>query len=137
MRFLGIGDVCDLSSLYLRLLQEGHEVKVHIARPICRDTLAGMVTHADDWRAELDWVRAAGDDGIILFENTAERRGELQDALRADGFSVIGGSAYGDRLENDRAFAQGVLAELGLSVCPVQEFSSGGEAIQFLKSRTG
>ena len=43
MRFLGIGDYCDLSALYLRLLAEGHEVKVHIAKPLCRDILAGLV----------------------------------------------------------------------------------------------
>ena len=53
MRFLGIGDYCDLSSLYLRLLREGHQVKVFISNPLCRDTLAGFVDHTDDWQAEL------------------------------------------------------------------------------------
>src|SRR4051795_1100405 len=109
MRFLGIGDVCDLGALYLRLLAEGHDVKVHIAKPICRDTLAGLVRHVTDWRQELPWLREAGDEGIVLFENTAEQRGQLQDELRRDGFHVVGGSAYGDRLENDRAFGQSVL----------------------------
>jgi phosphoribosylamine--glycine ligase len=47
----------------------------------------------------------------------------MQDALRRDGSNVIGGSAYGDRLENDRAYAQGILAELGLPVCRVWEFA--------------
>src|ERR1700691_6039295 len=109
MRFLGIGDYCDLSALYLRLLAEGHEVKIYIDNPLCRTTLAGLVAQTADWRAELDWIRAAGSDGVILFENTAKSRGALQDQLRHDGFGVIGGSAYGDRLENDRAFAQDVL----------------------------
>jgi phosphoribosylamine--glycine ligase len=137
MRFLGIGDVCDLGSLYLRLQQEGHEVRVHIARPICRGTLAGMVPHADDWRAELAWLRAAGDDGVVLFENTAERRGQLADDMRSDGFHVIGGSAFGDRLENDRGFAQRMLTGLGLSICPVHEFARREDAIGFLQERPG
>ena len=93
MRFLGIGDSCDLGALYLRLLGDGHEVKVHVADPLCHGTLAGLVPHATDWQAELGWLRAAGDDGVILFENVAERRGALQDDLRHDGFHVIGGSA--------------------------------------------
>src|SRR5687767_14925858 len=115
MRFLGIGDSCDLGALYLRLLGEGHEVKVNIASPLCRGTLAGLVAQVADWKTELGWIRAAGDEGIILFENVAERRGALQDELRQDGFHVIGGSTYGDRLENDRGYAQGVLRDIGLS----------------------
>ena len=66
-------------------LEEGHEVKVSIANPLCRGTLAGLVEQTPDWRGELDWIRAAGRDGIILFENVAEQRGELQDELRARG----------------------------------------------------
>jgi phosphoribosylamine---glycine ligase len=137
MRFLGIGDYCDLSALYLRLLEEGHEVKVYIAKPICHDTLAGLVAHVCDWRNELDWVREAGDEGIILFENAAEQRGKLQDAMRKEGLHVVGGSAYGDRFENDRAYAQSVLGELGLSICAVHPFSNRNSAIEFLGDHPG
>src|SRR2546421_6241010 len=133
MRFLGIGDSCDLGALYMRLLAEGHDVKVHVAMPICHGTLAGLVNHVSDWRNELEWVRQAGDEGIILFENVAEKRGHLQDQLRHDGFNVIGGSGYGDRLENERGYAQGLLRDIGLSICPVQTFSDRSEAIRFLQ----
>ena len=92
MRFLGVGDYCDLGSLYLRLLAEGHEVKISISEPLCQGTLAGMVQRVDDWEAELAWIRQAGKEGIILFENVADDRGARQDALRADGLQVIGGS---------------------------------------------
>ena len=114
MRFLGIGDNCDLGALYVRLREEGHEVKIFIANPLCHGTLAGLVEQTADWRGELDWVRGGTGLGIILFENVAESRGELQDRLRRDGFAVVGGSAYGDRLENDRGYAQRVLQEGGL-----------------------
>src|SRR5690348_6180112 len=124
MRFLGIGDYCDLGALYLRLVADHHDVKVSIANPLCRGTLAGMVGQTSDWRSELDWVHAAGRDGVILFENVAHGSGEIQDSLRRDGFQVIGGSAFGDRLENDRAYAQRLLAELGFSVARTSEFAT-------------
>src|SRR5436305_389964 len=137
MRFLGIGDSCDLGALYMRLIAEGHEVKVHVALPICHGTLAGLVTRVDDWKNELDWIRAVGDEGIILFENVAHKSGQLQDELRRRGLNVIGGSAYGDGLENDRGYAQDVLKELGLSICPVRTFSDRAEAIRFLRDQPG
>ncbi|HEY2464348.1 MAG TPA: phosphoribosylglycinamide synthetase C domain-containing protein [Steroidobacteraceae bacterium] len=137
MRFLGIGDYCDLASLYLRLQEEGHEVKVYVAKSQCKDTLAGLVPHAEDWEREIAWIRAAGSDGIILFENAAEQRGALQDKMRREGLHVIGGSAYGDRLENDRAFAQEILSGLGLTVCPVHQFDDPAAALQFLDREPG
>ena len=107
MRFLGVGETCDLGALYLALQAEGHEVRVAVSEPEAQGTLAGLCRATPDWRGELDWVRAGTEPGIILFESVSEGFGSLQDALRRDGFNVIGGSAYGDRLENDRAYAQG------------------------------
>src|SRR5437764_9735936 len=137
MRFLGIGDYCDLAALYVRLLEEGHEVRVFIGNPLCHGTLAGLVQRTEDWRAELDWIRASGDLGIILFENVADNRGELQDALRAQGFAVVGGSAYGDRLENDRGYAQRVLGEAGLRIAECWECSDRAAALEFLAAQPG
>ena len=134
MRFLGIGDSCDLGALYMRLIAEGHDVRVHVANPICHGTLAGLVTRVDNWERELGWIREAGDEGILVFENVAEKRGPVQDQLRADGFNIIGGSAYGDRLENDRGYAQEVLKGIGFSICPVRTFSDRAEAIEFVRA---
>src|SRR6201746_1371877 len=131
MRFLGIGDNCDLGALCMRLLSEGHEVKASVAQPLVRGNMAGIVEHTPNWENELDWVRAVGEAGIILFENVTHARGTLQDKLRKDGFHVIGGSAYGDRLENDRAFAQRVLADIGLQTADVLEFNEVGSASKF------
>ena len=107
MRFLGVGDSADLAALYLRLVAEGHDVKMCIGHPLCQDTLAGLIERVPNWQAELDWVRAAEADGCILFENVGAGRGAFRTDLRRDGFNVIGSSAFGARLENDRGSRNG------------------------------
>src|SRR6185312_17565734 len=92
MRVLGVGENLDLGSLYLRLLADGHEVKVAVSDEGSRDTLRGRVTVVADWRAEVDWVRAAGRDGFVVFESAS--LGALQDELRRDGLQVLGGSRW-------------------------------------------
>ena len=121
----------------MRLSAEGHDVKVDVANPLCHGTLAGLIERVGDWRSELGWIQAAGDQGIILFENVAEQRGALQDRLRRERFHVIGGSAAGDRLENDRGFAQDLLASVGLSICPTTTFFDRREAVGFIQQRPG
>ncbi|HEX8622168.1 MAG TPA: hypothetical protein VF718_09360, partial [Allosphingosinicella sp.] len=134
MRVLGVTETCDLGSLYMRLVAEGHEVKVFVEEEGARGTMAGLVPHTADWRSELDWV---GPDGIILFEAVSEGYGALQDRLRAEGYRVVGGSAFGDRLENDRAYAQELLAGLGLQIAAVHEFEDARSGDRFLAANPG
>jgi phosphoribosylamine---glycine ligase len=135
MRFLGIGDNADLSSLYLRLAADGHDVKIHVASPLSADTMCGLIERVPSWEAELDWVRAAGLDGCILFENVGAGRGALQDRLRRDGFNVIGSSDYGARLENDRAYAQELLGQFGFRTAPVKSFTDAETARAYIEGR--
>ena len=135
MRFLGIGETNDLGDMYLRLMNAGHEVRVFMSDEDSRDVMQGMITFTPDWRSELDWIRDAGKDGIILFETASH--GETQDELRRDGFHVIGGSAFGDKLEQERAFAQQVLSDLGLKTARTREFVSFDDAIAFVTRSPG
>lgn len=135
MRILGIGDWNDLGDMYLRLAAEGHEVRVFIAQPEARDILDGMITRVDDWREVLPWIREAGDDGFIVFETAT--MGALQDELRRDGFQVIGGSAFGDRLEQERAFGQQTLVNAGLNILPSWSFDEPASAAAFIRARPG
>jgi phosphoribosylamine---glycine ligase len=133
MRILGVGNCCDLGAMYLELIAAGHEVRVFIADFAESGVMDGMVERVDDWRAQLPWIAAAGRDGVIVFE-TADF-GAQQDLLRRDGFQVIGGCAEGDRLENDRAYAQTVLAELGLPAPATRTFSDFERAIAYIEAR--
>jgi phosphoribosylamine--glycine ligase len=130
LRVLGIGDYNELGSIYLRLIAEGHDVRVHIAEPGAHDVLAGMVERVASWEAELPWIRDAGPDGLILFEDA--NRGELQDQLRRDGLHVLGGSAIGDRLERERAFGQATLRSAGLCNAGSTSFEDFDAAIAFI-----
>jgi phosphoribosylamine--glycine ligase len=135
MRFLGVGEYNDLAAMYHGLAQDGHEVRVFIADPSCQDVFEGLLQTSLDWRAELQWVREAKEDGVILFESAD--MGEQQDQLRRQGFQVIGGSALGDRLEADRAFGQKVFQDAGLHIAQSHRFTRYGEAIRFLTAQGG
>ena len=133
MRFLGIGTDCDLGDMYYRLARDGHEVRMFIESPEARDIYGGMVPRSDDWHEELPWIRDAGREGVIIFE-TADHGG-IQDRLRREGYQVIGGSAFGDRLESDREFGQQQLAGRGLKVARCHSFNDFGSAIDFVGGR--
>ena len=132
MRILGIGARADLGSLYLALMREGHEVRVHAHDDGFPTLFDGLVEKVTDWRAELPWV---GQDGLVLFEKVG--RGALQDELRAQGHRVIGGSALGDRLEYDRAFGQEALRRTGLRTAPAHDFPDAAAAAAWLRANPG
>ena len=127
MRVLGIGRRAYLGDIYLALAREGHEVRVHATDPAPLRAFGGIIDPVADWRAELPWV---GRDGIVLFEGLGH--GAEQDALRARGTRVVGGSAFGDRLEQDRAFGQAALAGLGLPTAWSHSFDQPAEAAAWL-----
>ncbi len=131
MKFLGIGETNDLGDMYLRLKRAGHEVRVYMSDPESAGVMEGMLDFTGDWRSELDWIRSAGKDGIILFETAGQ--GELQDELRRDGFNVVGGSAFGDKLETDRTFGQEVLRSLGMKTAGTRLLNGFDEAIDFVR----
>jgi phosphoribosylamine--glycine ligase len=135
VRFLGIGETNDLADMYLRLKQDGHEVRVFRSYEDAGDIMEGMLEFTSDWQQDLGWIREAKADGVILFESASD--GETQDTLRREGFNVIGGSGLGDRLEHEREFGQQVLADIGLNTAKTRLFSSFDDAIDFVRKSPG
>jgi phosphoribosylamine--glycine ligase len=135
MRILGIGDFHGLGDMYWRLQQAGHEVRVFVSEAESHGIFAGMIRRTGDWRAELAWIGEAGAEGLIVCETAGF--GAQADALRREGFHVVGGSAFGDRLENDRAFGQAVMRSAGMSTASTHAFDSFAAAIEFLAAHPG
>jgi len=136
MRVLGIGETNDLAAMYLALQQRGHEVRVYIGDEACHDIYAGLLHRVPDWSAELGWLRGAGaGDSLVLFESATQ--GPLQDALRAEGFRVVGGSALGDRLEADRSFGQEVLHAAGLPAARCTRFANYADGMAYIARSPG
>ncbi len=131
MRFLGIGECCDLGAMYIRLLEAGNEVKVYVENADYHDVYAGMLTFTPDWRSELDWIRQEEREGIILFESAT--KGSIQDTLRQEGYQVIGGSAFGDMLEGNREYGQQIMQEMGMQIANTYKFTDYDTAITFIR----
>lgn len=118
--------------MYLRLLEQGHSVRVHISDVESADVLLGMVDRTTSLETGLAWCQAGQEGGAVVFEETGQ--GALQDSLRRRGVRVVGGSSLGDRLELDRAFGQDTLRDLGLPVARVHEVLGWDEAIAFVET---
>jgi phosphoribosylamine--glycine ligase len=131
VRILGVGSRIYLGDIYISLRREGHDVRVCAQEPSQR-AFTGLIDPVEDWRAELGWV---GRDGIILFEGVGQ--GATQDALRAEGYRVVGGSAYGDRLEKERGFGQAVLRDAGLPIAESVALPGPEAALDWLARRPG
>jgi phosphoribosylamine--glycine ligase len=119
--------------MYLSLAEAGHDVKVFINDKDSRNVLGGLIKTTPDWKSDLGWIRDGGSEAIVISEGT--RLGSVQDRLRRDGYNVIGGSAFGDRLENDRLFGQHCMREAGMQTAAMHTFHDFAEAIRFIHGR--
>jgi len=120
------------AGLCLRLLREGNEVLAFVADPLYSQVLDGLVEKVASLDDGLAWV---GRDGLIVVDDVGY--GGLQDRLRSDGYDVVGGSAGGDLLEDDRLLCQRVLAEHGVRTVPIHYFQHRNDAIRFVRHNPG
>lgn len=120
------------AALCSRLLREGNEVRAFIADPLYGQILDGLVKKIDHLDGGIAWV---GREGLIVVDDVGF--GELQDRLRGDGYAVVGGSAGGDRLENDRLLCQRLLAGHGVQTVPIHYFDHRDDAINFVRHNPG
>ncbi len=128
MRILFISNDLIAGNLALILKREGHAVKLFIEDVARRNNYDGMIEKVNDWEAELSWV---GKNGLIIFDDVGY--GKDQDSLRKKGYSVVGGSLGGDKLEQDRDFGQKIFEAVGMRTVPLYDFKNSSAALRFAR----
>ncbi len=104
---------------------EGNVVKVFVESKEDADVYNGFVDKVDEWKPYVDWA------DVIVFDDI--HFGEEADTLRKAGKLVIGGSAYTDRLEDDREFGQAELKKHDINTLRWWQFTDYQAAIDFIK----
>lgn len=112
------------------VFSEGHNVKYFIEDNESKDIGDGFVPKIDDWQQEVNWA------DVIIFDDVLGQ-GKKAQQLRKQGKSVVGGTPYTDRLEDDRAFGQEELKKAGVSIIPHYDFTSFDDAIKFIRENPG
>lgn len=110
-----------------QIQKEGHEVKIFIKAET--DAYDGFLEKVPDWKALTDWA------DVIVFDDVGF--GAQADSLRKAGKLVVGGSAYTDRLEEDREFGQSEMKRLGMLTLPHWDFDKYDAALKFIQENPG
>ena len=127
-KFLFISHEALSGDLAWKIQNEGHEVKCWIEN--VTDEYDGFLNKiGGNWKDHTDWA------DVIIFDDTGF--GKEADTLRKAGKSVIGGSVYTDRLEEDREFGQSEMKRLGMLYSPSWDFNDYDQALQFIKENPG
>ncbi|MAZ56678.1 phosphoribosylamine--glycine ligase [bacterium] len=132
MRILFISGELIGSAVVHQLIQEGNEVKLYIEHPDRADCFDGFVEKVTNWKEELDWV---GKDGLIIFDDIVFNG--VQKTLREKGYSVMGGDAESDKLEEDRYYFQALLERFGIPILPHLAFNKPEDAIKYVQQNRG
>ncbi len=122
--FMSLDNLC--GDLAWQIQMEGHGVKYYVDNPKEREVASGFIPQITNWKEELDWA------DVIVFDDVLGQ-GKIAEKLRRKGHKVVGGTAYTDRLEDDRAFGQSELKKVGISIIPHVNFTSFDEAIDYVK----
>lgn len=128
-KFLFVGWESLSGDLAWQIQKEGHEVKMYFKSPDDRDVYDGFLEKVDDWKQHSDWAE------VVVFDDVGF--GAHADSLRKAGKLVVGGSAYTDKLEEDRQFGQLEMKRVGMLTLPHWDFERFDEAIAFLKANPG
>jgi len=108
-------------------VKEGEDVRFWIKDPEEKEIADGFVPKSEDWKKDVGWA------DVVVFDDVLGM-GAMAEEVRQAGVKVVGGSAYTDKLEDDRGFGQQELKAAGVPIIPQQDFTSFDDAIAYVKA---
>ncbi|MFA5260615.1 MAG: phosphoribosylglycinamide synthetase C domain-containing protein [Candidatus Omnitrophota bacterium] len=126
-KFLFVSYDALINDVAWQVSKDGHDVKYFIKDDAAKDVADGFVPKTSDWTQEIEWADVIIFDDVLGFGHCAQE-------LRLKGKLVIGGTAYTDRLEDDRTFGQEEMKSAGINIIPFMEFASFDEAIAYVQA---
>jgi phosphoribosylamine---glycine ligase len=128
MRFLFVSIDGLIGDIAWQVVKEGHEVRYFIESEEEREIGDGFVPKVDTHEPHVEWA------DVIVYDDVLGQ-GAKAEALRKRGKKVVGGSAYTDKLEDDRAFGQNELKDAGVGIISQENFTSFDDAIAYVKGK--
>jgi phosphoribosylamine---glycine ligase len=127
MKFLFVSLIGDSLALMQELSNEGHQVRCFMTDHKFDDVGRGIIPRVRDWRQHKDWA------DVIVFDDA--NLGYDTEVTRKQGYMVVGGNRFGDRLENERSFGQKILGEAEINFPKSWKFRSFSNARKFVQRR--
>lgn len=124
MKFFIYSETGKASRLAFKLMQEGHDVEIHIPN---KRNLAGIVPHIN---SVADGLRGKPD--VVVIDGVGSGIAKADEALRASGIRVVGGNDWANQLAYDDRFALKAMDTFGIRCPKVYSFDNVGDAIDFV-----
>jgi phosphoribosylamine-glycine ligase len=114
-----------------RLQDEGHTVYVYLphGRGAASQIGDGYVSKV---HTPAGLMQAVTKRGVIIFDGNGHA--ELANSLRVQGYTVLCGGRFPDKLEHDRTYGMEIAKEIGIDVPPYTEFPTISKAIEYARA---
>lgn len=125
MKILIVSEFGETLDLAMKMQDAGHTIEMWINEKMDQDIGDGIVPKVKSWQA------SAKKADLIIAEDVG--LGAMWDRLRKFGKVIIGGSAFTDRLENDRIFGIDTMRAVGIKTPEHVKFTNFQKAISYVK----
>ncbi len=127
MKILFLSRYGEGADIAFRMALDGHQVRLWIEEAKMKDVADGLVPKVADWRPSVPWADFA------VFDYNSKELAKIWTAIHRQ-LPCFGGSAFGQRLESDRAFARDIMKRCGLPRLESHSFKTLKEAHAHLKA---